>query len=372
MIAVRTLALAAALTVTAAAGATPAGAQPAWLGADDLPTTPLACDREAVELPQRPYDGGVPANPPARAGEKITVVNVPRLTGVGYYDAVARGMREAAAELGTVDVRTDGPAQISIQQQITVIDDHVTSGIDGVLFAANDPVAVTPVLRKALSRGINVVGYDADASPDARQWFVNRADPAGIAKVLMDTLAGEIGEDGGFAIVTSRFAAPLQARWVAEMAAYAAKCHPGMAWLGTSEGEEDGSLSARQAALLIRRHGPALKGLVTLTNFATPAVAEAVSATGKCGAVAVVGMATPNPMKQHIASGCVRSVVLWNPVDLGYAALHVLRAAADGTLQPGATALDAGRLGELRVDGSEVLLGLPFVFTAENINGFDF
>ena len=29
---------------------------------------------------------------------------------------------------------------------------------------------------------------------------------------------------------------------------------------------------------------------------------------------------------------CVKSVVLWNPVDLGYAAAYVLRAAADGTL----------------------------------------
>ena len=93
---------------------------------------------------------------------------------------------------------------------------------------------------------------------------------------------------------------------------------------------------------------------------------------GKCGAVSVVGLATPNAMKPHVASGCVRSVVLWNPVDLGYAALHVLRAAADGTLLPGATSVSAGRLGELRVDGSEVLLGLPFVFTAENINDFDF
>jgi ABC-type sugar transport system substrate-binding protein len=371
MISAKTIVLAAAFAC-GLAGA-PALAQPAWLGADDLPTTPLACDGEDAEpVTPRAYDGGVPSNPPARAEEKIAVVNIPRLTGVGYYAAVARGMREAASELGNVDVKTDGPAQISIQQQITVIDDHVVSGIDGVLFAANDPVAVAPVLRKALARGINVVGYDADASPDARQWFVNRADPAGIAKVLIDTLAGEIGEEGGFAIVTSRLEAPLQARWIAEMAAYVSKCHPEMKWLGTAEGEEDGSLSARQASLLIRRHGAALNGLVTLTNFATPAVAEAVTATGKCGAVAIVGMAVPNPMKPHIASGCVRSVVLWNPVDLGYAALYVLRAAADGTLQPGATSLDAGRLGKLRVDGSEVLLGLPFVFTAENINGFDF
>jgi rhamnose transport system substrate-binding protein len=33
----------------------------------------------------------------------------------------------------------------------------------------------------------------------------------------------------------------------------------------------------------------------------------------------------------------------------------------------------AGKLGELRViNGSEILLGAPYVFTKDNINGFDF
>jgi ABC-type sugar transport system substrate-binding protein len=281
-------------------------------------------------------------------------------------------MREAAAELGNVDVKTVGPTQISIDRQITFIDNYVTSGVDGVLFAANDPTAVAPVLRKALAKGINVVGYDSDASPDARQWFINRTEPNGIAKALVDAMAEDIGEDGAFAILTSTFSAPVQARWIAEMAAYAARCHPAMTWLGTEEAQEDGPLAARQAALLMRRHGAALKGVISLTNFATPAVAQAVTQAGKCGAVSVVGLATPNAMKPHVISGCVRSVVLWNPVDLGYAALYVLRAAADGTLLPGATSVSAGRLGELRVDGSEIQLGLPFVYTAENINDFDF
>jgi rhamnose transport system substrate-binding protein len=66
-------------------------------------------------------------------------------------------------------------------------------------------------------------------------------------------------------------------------------------------------------------------------------------------------------------------VVLWNPVDLGYAAMYVLRAAADGTLKPGATSVKAGKLGDLQVvNGSEILLGAPFVFTKENIDKFDF
>ena len=42
--------------------------------------------------------------------------------------------------------------------------------------------------------------------------------------------------------------------------------------------------------------------------------------------LAVVGLATPNAMKPYVEKGCVKSVVLWNPVDLGYAAMQVLRA----------------------------------------------
>ena len=70
---------------------------------------------------------------------------------------------------------TDGPVEANIDDQITVIDNYITKGVDGILFAANDPVAIAPVLKKALAAGINVVGYDANSTPDARQWFVNQA-----------------------------------------------------------------------------------------------------------------------------------------------------------------------------------------------------
>ena len=42
--------------------------------------------------------------------------------------------------------------------------------MDGIFFAANDPVAISPVLRKALKAGIHVIGYDAESEPDAREW----------------------------------------------------------------------------------------------------------------------------------------------------------------------------------------------------------
>jgi ABC-type sugar transport system substrate-binding protein len=344
-----------------------------WDGGDDLPTNPLACDGTAAASAAKPYDGGAPTNAPDRAGKPITLVDVPKLIGIGYFNATSKGMQDAAKELGNVKVTTDGPTEAKIDEQIKFIDNYVTRGVDGVLFAANDPVAIAPVLKKALGKGMLVIGYDANSQPDARQWFVNQAQFNGIAKALVDQIVKEIGPDKAFAIVTSTFTTPNQARWIAEMAAYAAKCYPKLEWLETVEAQEDNILSFNQATALINKHGDKLAGLFGMTSVATPASAEAVTRANLCGKVAVVGLATPNAMKPYVNSGCVKSVVLWNPVDLGYAATYVARAVADGKFKAGATEVEAGKLGKLKViNGSEILLGAPFVFSKDNIKDFDF
>ena len=350
-----------------------AHAASAWTGGDDLPTSPLACDATPSTAAAKPYDGGAPTGAPDRKGKTLTVVDVPKLIGIGYFNATSKGIADAAKELGNVNAKTDGPTKANIDDQITFIDNYITSGVDGILFAANDPVAIAPVLKKALGKGINVVGYDANSSPDARQWFVNQAQFNGIGKSMIDAMAKEAGEDAGVAIVTSTFTTPNQARWISEMAAYAAKCHPKLKFLETVEAQEDNTLSFTQATTLINKYGNDLKGIFGMTSVATPASAEAVTQANQCGKIAVVGLATPNAMKPYVAKDCVKSVVLWNPVDLGYAAMYVLRAAADGTLKPGDTSVKAGKLGDLQVvNGSEILLGPPFVFTKDNINNFDF
>ena len=357
----------------ALAGAGAALADSPWTGGDSLPTNPLACDNTPGTAASMAYDGGQPTGAPDLKGKKITVVDVPKLIGIGYFNATSKGIADAAKELGNVDVKTDGPTKANIDEQITFLDNYITSGVNGILFAANDPVAIAPVLKKALGKGIRVVGYDANSTPDAREWFVNQAQFNGIAKAMVDNMAKEIGEDGSFAIVTSTFTTPNQARWIAEMAAYQAKCHPKMKWLETVEAQEDNILSFNQATTLINKYGDDLKGIFGMTSVATPASAEAVTQSGKCGKIAVVGLATPNAMKPYVAKDCVKSVVLWNPIDLGYAAMYVLRAAVDGDLKPGATSVKAGKLGELQIiNGSEVLLGAPFIFTKDNINNFDF
>ena len=378
----RTLAITLILALLLALVSMPLSAQDRWDGSDELDVNPLECmgadmmdddgDMEEMDMPE--YDGGMVAmGDMDMAGADIVVVDVPKLIGIGYFGATTLGQQLAAEELGNVSVTTDGPTDANIDDQIQVIDSYITQGVDGILFAANDPVAIAPVLRKALEAGIYVVGYDANSEPDARQWFVNQAEFNGIGKALIDSLVDQKGEDASFGIVTSTFTTPNQARWVSEMWAYATECFPDLEWLETLEAQEDAGLSFQQAQTLINKYGEDLDGIVGLTSVATPASADAVNQADVCEDVAVVGLALPNAMKPYVSTGCVRDVILWNPVDLGYAALYVLRAVVDGEFNPGDSSVMAGKLGELMVvNGSEVLLGPPFVYNMDNIDDFDF
>mgnify|MGYP001161997860 FL=1 len=370
-----------------------------WVGADDAPTHPLDCPEgvtpaamdmaateEAMAAPV--YNGGMVEGAADLAGQPITLIDVPKLIGIGYFNATSLGMQQAAEELGNVTVTTDGPTEGDIVQQIEFLERYITQGVDGILFAANDPVAISPTLRDALAQGIHVVGYDAGSDPDAREWFVNQAEFNGIAKSMVDSMVAEIGAEGRFAIVTSSFTAPNQARWIAEMQAYIGHCYPTLTWLETVESQEDQQLAFQQTQALIQKYGAELDGVFGMSSVAFPGAADAVQQSSLCSpddaadgvgapdadsAVAIVGLSTPNQMKPFVENGCVESVVLWNPIDLGYAATYAMRAVVDGELTADSTTLEAGRLGTLQVvNGSEILLGLPFVYTQDNIGDFDF
>src|SRR4051812_26139475 len=82
-----------------------------WDGADELPVSPLECgmagaaaatpDMSATEMAASTemapaatamaYDGGQPTGAPDMAGKPITLVDVPKLIGIGYFAATTKG-----------------------------------------------------------------------------------------------------------------------------------------------------------------------------------------------------------------------------------------------------------------------------------------
>jgi len=70
-----------------------------WTGGDDLPTNPLACDATPSVAVAKPYDGAAVTGAPDRNGKPIKVVDVPKLIGIGYFNATSKGITDAAKEL---------------------------------------------------------------------------------------------------------------------------------------------------------------------------------------------------------------------------------------------------------------------------------
>src|SRR5260370_4817032 len=102
-----------------------------WDGGDDLPASPLACDAgPAAAAAANAYDGGQTTGAPDKAGKPITLVDVPKLIGIGYFNATSKGMQDAAKEIGNVKVTTDGPTEAKIDEQIKFIDNYITRGVD--------------------------------------------------------------------------------------------------------------------------------------------------------------------------------------------------------------------------------------------------
>lgn len=336
----------------------------------DAPSSVDAKNVSATAVPAG-WEAGTAQGAPDRSGRHILIKDVPKLIGVPYFSATSRGMRQAAAELGNVTVQTDAPTEARVEWQIQFIERLLSSKLDVLVVAANDRAKLAPVLSGALARGVRVIGYDSEVLEAAREFFVNQAAFADVASTLVEEMVKQTGPVAEVAIVTSTFTTPNHARWIEEMNKYIGERYPRLKVIAILPSEEDQGLAERATEVILRSY-PKVKGVFGMSSVAFPGAAAAVKRAGQCGRIAVVGLSTPNQMRSYMEDGCIKSSILWNAVDLGYATVYAARALVDGALRPGATELVAGRLGRLTVRGSEIILGPPLVFTPANIGQFNF
>ena len=305
----------------------------------------------------------------AEAAHRPVIAMMPKAKGDPYFVSCRQGAEEAARELD-VDLLWDGPTDLDPAKQNEVVEGWITRGVDVIAVSVENQAGISTVLRKARAKGIRVLTWDADAQPGARDFFIDQATPQGIGETLADEVARLLHGNGEFAIVTASLSAANQNEWIRYIKERIAQKYPRvkLAVIRPSEGDRDRAFAETQTLLKVY---PNVKVVAAIATPAVPGAAEAVKQSGRSD-VKVTGLSLPNMCKPYVHAGVVESIVLWNTRDLGYLTVLAGRALRDGSLRPGATKLQAGRLGTLEVRGEEVMLGKPFVFTKENIDRFDF
>jgi ribose/xylose/arabinose/galactoside ABC-type transport system permease subunit/ABC-type sugar transport system substrate-binding protein len=305
----------------------------------------------------------------ASPATRVVVGMMPKAKGDPYFVSCRKGAAQAAAALG-VDLIWDGPTELDPARQNEVVEAWITRGVDVIAVSVENQAAMSTVLRKARTRGIKVLTWDADAEPGARDFLVNQATPKGIGDTLADEAARLLGGQGELAIVTASLSAANQNEWIKHIRARLASAHANVriAVIRPSDGDRDRAFAETQTILKVY---PNVRVVMGIAAPAVPGIAEAVKQSRRAD-LKVTGLSLPNMCKPYVRAGIIDSIVLWNTEDLGYLTVYAANALARGRLQPGASSLDAGRLGTVTIDGDQILLGKPFVFTRENIEGFDF
>ena len=302
--------------------------------------------------------------------KRVTVAFLPKSKGNAYFVAAKTGADEAAKELG-IKLLYEGPTAPDPARQNEIVEQWIQRGVDVIAAACENKEGIATALRKAREKGIKVVTYDADTLPDARDFFCNQATPQGIADALMEEAAKATGGKGEYAIITASLTASNMNEWQKHIAETNAAKYPEMKQVALRPCDDLKDKAFAEATALVNAH-PNLKLILASCSPAVPGAAEAVKQAGKTDSVKVVGLGLPNENRRYVKEGITPSVILWNVGDLGYLTIQAAVAAAKGDLKQGDTAFKAGRLGELKIEGSDIILGKPFVFTAENIDQFDF
>jgi len=304
----------------------------------------------------------------ANAADKKIALVVKAL-GIGFFEAAADGAREAAEEIGDVELIYTGPTDTTAEGQIDVINSLIAQKVDAIAISANDPDAVVPALKKAMQRGIKVVSWDSGVAPEGRMVHLNPSSNPLIGNMIIKLAADNMPDGGEVAVLSASATATNQNIWIDEMNKVKGD-YPNIDVVTTVYGDDLFDKSYRETQGLIQSY-PHLKAIIAPTSVGIVAAAQAVTDEGKIGEINVTGLGLPSEMAAYVENGASESFAIWNPIDLGYAAVMLSNDLIDDAeAKPGAE-LSMGRLGELTLDDENAgAMADPFVYDKSNIDKF--
>jgi ribose transport system substrate-binding protein len=277
---------------------------------------------------------------------------VPKYIGNPFYDAARDGCRKAAREIGGIECVYDGPGeQGDGSEQVRMVQDMITRGVDGIAVSVSNAAAMPVALRAAQAAGIKVVTFDSDLLPKDRGL---RAAYTGTKNydigVNLAKLAQQAKPRGGKICIQSGLvaAANLQARMQGirdQLGGMSGTEPPGKQLTGQQGWTEvagcpvfndsDAAKAVQQLADVLNKY-PDLDVFVSttaVTQWADNAYRQAVTpylAKIRKGELLILVADTVPVQIRQLADGYAHANVGQRPFEMGYQAMHLLKKLVDG------------------------------------------
>jgi len=247
----------------------------------------------------------------------LEIAVIPKGTTHNFWKAIHAGAIKASQELG-VKIYWNGPQKEDDRaQQITVVEDFINLGVDGIVLAPLDDRALMRPVRDSVARNIPVVIMDSALQGEDFISYVATDNYQGgvlAAERLGGLLEGEgnlilIRYQVGSASTTNRergFVETIESRF------------PRINFLVQDQYAGSTTETAYQLTENLLNRFPDVQGLFCPNESSTFGALRALQESGRAGSIKFVGFDSSPKLVQGLEEGHIHGLILQDPIKIGY------------------------------------------------------
>ncbi len=289
------------------------------------------------------------------AGAKNIAV-IPKGTTHAFWKSVEAGARKAGKELG-VNILWKGPLKESDRaQQIAIVEQFVSEGVDGIVLAPLDDTALRRPVQAAAAKNIPVVIIDSPLQGEAGKDFVSYV---GTNNRLGGKLGGEqlvklLGGKGKVVLLRYQEGSASTAERE-EGFLEVIKANPDIQLLVENRYGGATASEAQSTALNIIDQIREADGIFCSNESLTFGMLLALRQNNLVGKAKFVGFDTSEPLIEALKKGEINALVAQNPVKMGYEGVKAVVAKMNGqevpaTVDSGAALITPENIGSPEVE----------------------
>jgi len=297
--------------------------------------------------------------------EKLKIAIVPKSGSTLFWKSVKVGAKLGATALSGVEIVWNAPkSEDDIQQQISILEQNIASGVSGIVLSPIHKDALAVTVSKAMSKGIPVLIFDSVLKGEAGKDFICFVgiDNRKAGKLAGEHLAKLLNYSGkvvlfryvkGQGNTTEREEGFLDAiKAYNKIQVIEKDCYAG----GTIE-------EAKKAGESILSKLRSANGVFCPNELSTIGMMLTLQKANLAGKIKFIGFDTPTIVVEALKKGEIDALIAQDPARIGYQSVKCIVDFIRGTKIPTSVDIDVKIVTKENIDDPEIqkLLALPSV-----------
>jgi ribose transport system substrate-binding protein len=214
-------------------------------------------------------------------------------------------------------------AETDVSGQVDLLQNFLTSGVNGLVYAATDAKTLYNVTKQAMDKKTPVVNIDSGTNPQPPSVPVFATDNVAAAQKVPDLIAKQLGKKGGKVAFIPFQAGTVTNDQRTQGFKEGLKKHPELKLVATQSSQSDVNTALRVTSDILTAH-PDLNAIFAANEPGVIGAAQAVRQAGKAGKIVIIGWdAAPDEVK-GVKNGEISALVVQNPFRMGYDAVNAI------------------------------------------------